>query len=488
MKKTSVATKTSKQKTNKVLAILTLCTIAITAIIIGQFLVLDNTTNKILHDGTVINGLNLSGMSKDEAKVMLLSNFQEKANDFELNIKDSTSDKNWKFDGDDLKVNSDIHTILEASQDEDSLLGKETDTSDFFLYFNKKGGSINVSFNYIFTGLDEKIESILNEVEIEPINSKINFTPDSKNPFDITESVNGKRVNKQKLYNDINEQFLTSNKINVELSYTEEIPTITKEYNESLTKKITTFSTNVADSTGGRKHNVKLALSRFNGFVLNPNETVSFNTIIGEHTTQNGYKPATIIYNGEFTEGIGGGICQASTTLYNALLLSGVRIDEVHKHSLPVRYVPLGLDAMVAEYTSDLKFTNTSEYPIYIKTYSDKNSVSVDVFSHELDYTYKTRSETIDTIKSSGDKVIPDTDRKYTSKVLFKGEYFRISYPKDGYEAKAYLQKYLGDKLIEETLIRHEIYQPQRGVVIEGVEDLPAGISPIDSGVKIMYE
>ena len=151
MKKTSVATKTSKQKTNKVLAILTLCTIAITAIIIGQFLVLDNTTNKILHDGTVINGLNLSGMSKDEAKVMLLSNFQEKASDFELNIKDGTSDKNWKFDGDDLKVNSDIHTILEASQDEDSLLGKETDTSDFLAQFNKKGGSINVSFNYIFT-------------------------------------------------------------------------------------------------------------------------------------------------------------------------------------------------------------------------------------------------------------------------------------------------------------------------------------------------
>lgn len=294
MKKTSVATKTSKQKTNKVLAILTLCTIAITAIIIGQFLVLDNTTNKILHDGTVINGLNLSGMSKDEAKVMLLSNFQEKASDFELNIKDSTSDKNWKFDGDDLKVNSDIHTILEASQDEDSLLGKETDTSDFLAQFNKKGGSINVSFNYIFTGLDEKIESILNEVEIEPVNSKINFTPDNKNPFDITESVNGKRVNKQKLYNDINEQFLTSNKINVELSYTEEIPAITKEYNESLTKKIATFSTNVADSTGGRKHNVKLALSKFNGFVLNPNETVSFNTIIGEHTTQNGYKPATL--------------------------------------------------------------------------------------------------------------------------------------------------------------------------------------------------
>ena len=488
MKKTMVATKTSKQKTNKVLAVLTLCTLAITAIIIGQFLILDKNTNKTLHNGTVINGLNLSGMSKDEAKVVLLSNFQEKAEDFELSIKDSESDKTWTFDKNDLKVNSDIHTILEASQDESELKNNLDNDLDFLSQFNKKGGSINVSFNYIFTGLDEKIEKILDEVEKEPISSVITFMPDSQNPFEISDSENGKRVNKQKLYRDINEQFLTSNKINVTLDYIEEVPTTTKEYNISLTQKIATFSTKVADSTGGRKHNVKLALSKFNGFVVAPKQSVSFNEIIGEHTTQNGYKPATIIYNGEFTEGIGGGICQASTTLYNALLLSGVQIDEVHKHTLPVKYVPLGLDAMVAEYTADLKFTNTSDYPIYIKTYSDKNSVSVDIFSHTPDYTYKTRSETIETLKSTGDKVILDTDKKYTSKVLFKGEYFRVSYPKDGYVAKAYLQRYMGDKMIDETLIRHEIYSPQRGVVIEGCEDLPAGIEPIDSGVRIVYE
>ena len=291
-----------------------------------------------------------------------------------------------------------------------------------------------------------------------------------------------------KPYKNINDQFLTSNKIKVSLPYTEEIPTITKEYNESLTTKVASFSTKVADSTGGRKHNVKLALSKFNGMIVNPTESVSFNQVVGPHTSENGFKTATIIYNGEFTDGIGGGICQASTTLYNALLLSGVQIDEVHRHTLPVKYVPLALDAMVAEYTSDLKFTNTSEYPIYIKTYSDSKGVGVDVFTHELEYTYKTRSETISTIKSAGDKVVPDTEGKYASKVLFKGEYFRVSYSKDGYEAKSYLQKYLNGKLIEEEQIRHEIYQPQRGLVIEGVEELPAGVSPIDSGVNIVTE
>lgn len=479
--------KSAKQKTNIILAILTLFTLAITAFIIGQFVILDNTHNKILQNGTVINGLNLSGMSKDEAKVILLSNFEEKAEDFELTINDTKSDKSWTFNKDDIEVNSDIHTLLELSQDKNTLTNTEKEVT-FLSQFNKSGGSINVAFNYIFTGLDEKIEGILKEVEIEPISSEIRFTPDNAKSFEITESVNGKRVDKMSLYSDINEQFLTTNKINVNLEYIDEIPVITKDYNESVTQKIATFSTKVADSTGGRKHNVKLALSKFNGFVINPNQTVSFNEIIGEHTSANGFKPATIIYNGEFTEGIGGGICQASTTLYNALLLSGVRIDEVHKHSLPVRYVPLALDAMVAEYTADLKFTNVSEYPIYIKTYSDSKSVGVDVFSKPSQYTYKTRSETIETIKSAGDKVIPDTDHKYSSKVLFKGEYFRISYPKDGYIAKAYLQKYLNGELVDETLIRHETYLAQRGVVIEGVDDLPAGVSPIDSGVKVINE
>lgn len=477
---------TSKQKTNKVLAILTLCTLAITAIIIGQFLVLDNNTNKILQNGTIINGLNLSGMDKDEASAVLLGNFSEKAEDFELEISNPETKQSWLFNKDDLQVNSDIHSILDASQDKNIYTGEDDDRQDFLSQFDRNGSAINISFNYIFTGLDEKIEDILKSVEIEPTNSTITFTPDGDKNFVITESKVGKRVDKKALYQDINNQFLTSNKIKVNLQFVEEQPTITEEYNRSLTSQISTFSTKVADSTGGRKHNVKLALSQYNGMVIEPNQTISFNEIIGEHTTENGYKTATIIYNGEFTEGIGGGICQASTTLYNALLLGGVQIDEVHRHTLPVKYVPLALDAMVAEYTSDLKFTNISKYPIYIKTYSDKNSVSVELFSHELEYTYKTRSETVATIKSDGDKIIPDTDGKYASKVLFKGEYFRLSYSKDGYEAKSYLQKYLNNNLVEEKLIRHETYLAQRGVVIEGVEDLPAGVSPIDNGVTIV--
>ena len=476
----------SKQKTNKVLAILTLLTLGITAIIIGQFLILDHDTNKIVPDGTVINGYNLSGMTKTDASAMLTHKFNEKADRFKLNI--THEDKTWTFEKEDFSVNTDIHTILEASELREQYFDNQESRTTLISQFEKVGGSINVAFNYMFVGLDEKIEDIIKQVETPPVNSVIKFNPESKNLFDITDHVNGKRVDINALYQDINDQFISSNNVNVELKFVDEVASITKDYNEQLTNKIAHFSTNVADSTGGRKHNVKLALSKFNGLTIEPNQQVSFNAITGEHSIENGYKPATIIYNGEFTEGIGGGVCQASTTLYNALLLSGVQIDEVHRHSLPVFYVPFALDAMVSEHIADLKFTNTTNYPMYIHTYSDSKSVSVDIYSYPPEYEYKTRSETLDTISAGGDKIISDTENKYSNKVLFKGEYFRLSYPKDGYEAKSYLQKYLNGNLIEEKEIRHEIYQPQKGIVIEGAKEVPEGIKPIDTGVKIITE
>lgn len=486
MKKLASKSIPEKRRTNRILTLLTIVTLTLTAVIITQFVFLDNKTNKILEDGTVINGYNLSGLSKAEANVILCSEFEKKSKDFSLTINDNESGQSWTLTKDDLTVNTDLFTVLDISQDREELLGEVGEVT-LLSQFEKIGGNVSMAFNYIYVGLDEKIENIISSVETEPVNSTITFDTSKKPMFNISPSVSGKRVDKNKLYSDINEQFLSGDTISVELNFVEEVASVTKEYNESLTQLVSHFSTNVADSTGGRKHNVKLALEQFDGMVVNPGETVSFNGIVGEQTLERGYKPATIIYNGEFTEGIGGGVCQASTTLYNALLLTGTEINEVHKHTLPVKYVPPALDAMVAEYTSDLKFTNTLSQPIYIHTYSDSQSVSVDIYSKPSEYTYKTRSEIVDTFEAPGDKIIPDTNGLYSNKILFKGEYFRKSYPKSGYEAKAYLQTYKDGVLVDEKEIRHEVYQAQKGIVYEGTADLPAGVSPIDTGVKI-YE
>ena len=471
-----------KDKTGKLLVSLSAVSLVLIMVVMGQFFILESSDpSNTLTKGTMINGVNVGGLNYLEAEELLSGMFKEKSDNFKLTL--SYEDKSWSFDKNDFKVNSEIHTIIEEAQKRDEINSSFRSQTEKLEELKKEGVSINVAFNYIFVGLDEKIDEIISEIEIEPINSELKFD-EKTNKFIATEHKNGLRVNKEQLYFDINEQFNISNNVCVEIKMIEEVPSVTKEQNELVNTEVSTFTSYVSDSTGGRKNNVSKALEKFNGMIVKPGEEVSFNKITGPHTLENGYKIATIIYNGQFVDGVGGGICQASTTLYNALLLANAEILEVHKHTLPVKYVPLATDAMVSEHLADLKFKNNSEYPMLITTKSTSESVNVKIYSHPLDVQIKTRAEVVRTINHSGDIIKPDVNKEYTSKVLFKGEQYRLTYPRSGYEAKAYLDYFKNGEKIEEKLIRHEIYSPQNGIVIEGVEDVPNGMTIIDGKIE----
>lgn len=477
--------KQEKSKSAKILMALSLVSVVLMMVVVGQFFLIDKPTADKVPRGTVINGVSIGGMSSSKASQLLSNMIHDKANNFQLNL--SYGDKSWSFTKKDFEVNSNIHTIIEMAQERDQINSDYELQTETLTALQQDGLSINLAFNYLFVGLDDKIENIISEIDIPAKNSEIIFTPNEKEKFKISEEESGLRVDKEKLYTDINNEFMKKNVINIEIPIKEDIPTITKADNEKLTTQLSTFKTNVADSTGARKSNVKLALEHINGLIVQPGETVSFNEKTGPHTIANGYKVATIIYNGRFVDGVGGGICQASTTLYNALLLADLDVLQVRKHTLPVKYVPLALDAMVAEYSSDLVFKNTTDSPIYIATSADANSVYVEIYGHDTrEYTIKTRSETICTIPHSGDTIKKDTAHEYTDKVLYQGEYYRLTYPRDGYEAKAYVCYYKGDELIKEKEVRHDIYYPQNGIIIEGAEVAPSNINVIDSGVEIM--
>lgn len=478
--------KPKKDHTTQVFMGLTVLSCVMVMVVVGQFFMLQNDNTDLIAKGTSINGYNISGMSKENAVEYLGQIFTENAKYFDLTLKHDN--KTWNFTKKDFQVNSDIHTVIDMAQNHESEYGEYSDQLEYLSHLD--GRSVNVAFNYLFVGLDEKIEKVIKEIEYEAVNSEISFDATAENLFSYTKDKKGLRVDKNLLYERINNEFLKSNKVVVEIPVVEVDAEFTEQTNINNTQKISGFTTNVADSTGGRKTNVKLALEKFNGLVVEDGETVSFNKITGPHTLENGYKNATIIYNSRFVEGVGGGICQASTTLYNALLGANIQIDEVNKHTLPVKYVPLALDAMVNEYVSDLKFTNNTGSAIYIVTHSDSDSVSVEIYGKPNDdgYTYTTRSETLQVISHTGDIVKADEKGEYSDKVLFKGEYYRLTYPREGYEAVSYLQIFKDGKLIDEKKIRHEIYKPQNGIVIEGVEEVPAGIEAISSNVEIIED
>ena len=128
------------------------------------------------------------------------------------------------------------------------------------------------------------------------------------------------------------------------------------------------YSTSFDPADVRRVYNIRVAASSLDGLLIPPGQEVSFNRVVGPRSTEAGYKNAKVIVNDEFVEGIGGGVCQVSTTLYNTILLSNLEILKRTNHSLPVSYVPIGRDATVVYGATDLKFRNSTESYVYVRS------------------------------------------------------------------------------------------------------------------------
>lgn len=147
--------------------------------------------------------------------------------------------------------------------------------------------------------------------------------------------------------------------------------------------KISSFSSYFPLYQEGRTQNVRIAASRIDKLILMPGDEFSYSEEVAPVTTAEGYRYATIFMNGQPVSGIGGGICQVSSTLYNAQLKAGIKPTERMNHSLIVDYVPRGQDATVAEGYIDYRFVNTLDYPIYIHATTDGGTLTIEFWSNE---------------------------------------------------------------------------------------------------------
>ena len=238
------------------------------------------------------------------------------------------------------------------------------------------------------------VTRIERDTRIDPCDGVVNFDPDADIMFTVTDQKSGAQLDVARLCGDILGALRGGRPIDVVAKIDEIAPTPTAEVLSRIAKRAeftTTF-----DDNPGRECNIGLALESFDGLVVDDGKVVSFNTVVGPRLSARGYKEAKIIIDGEFVPGIGGGVCQVSTTVFNAVLRAGLRILESHNHSLPISYVPLGLDAMVSS-QADLKFQNTTGSPIYIATRvvdkGPKNTATVTIYGKRPDHVYKPRSE-----------------------------------------------------------------------------------------------
>jgi len=221
------------------------------------------------------------------------------------------------------------------------------------------------------------------------------------------------------------------------------------------------FYTTYASSSIERKNNIEKALSAFDGLVINPGEVLSFNQTTGRRSEESGYMGAKIIVNGDFVEGVGGGVCQASTTLYNACLVSGLEVIEANPHSLNVSYIAPSFDAMVNFGSSDLKIKNNTAFPITFATKCDGEKCEVFVYGEKNPYKIIRRSEVIEEI-SPDETIFIDNDENL---IVFDDGF--IKYPKKGLVSESYLDYFDGDKLVSTKKLRRDKYNPTRGIAIK---------------------
>ena len=223
---------------------------------------------------------------------------------------------------------------------------------------------------------------------------------------------------------------------------------------------IASFYTYYGDSGANRKHNVGLASSLIDGTILNPEEEFSFNDVVGSRTEERGFKTAYIIKDGEFVEGVGGGVCQVSSTLYNAVLLADLTVSRVQAHSLPVSYVAPSFDAMVSS-GSDFRFVNTLSAPITIKMVADGKYVRCSIYGVKGRKVSR-RSETIE--------VMPFETIYRDDENILLGEESVESNGMAGIKSRGYLEYESGGK-VTSVLIRTDSYAPQKRVVLKGTKE-----------------
>ena len=231
------------------------------------------------------------------------------------------------------------------------------------------------------------------------------------------------------------------------------------------------FSTDYQSSSPERKSNISLAAKSIDGYILDIGGEFSFNRVVGDRTQKRGYKQAKIIVGGEFVDGVGGGVCQVSTTLYNAVLLAGLKVVEYHAHSLPVSYALPSFDAMVNSGTSDLRFINDTKNPIIIRARADGNKLTVKIVGEPLKVEYRLESKTISKIPAPEYIVIKDEKGDYPD--LYEGEKLYLSYSKDGIKSQGYIETYKDGKKISTRLLRRDTYSAVQGKVIIGTTPRP---------------
>jgi len=344
------------------------------------------TQDSFIYPGISVNGVDISGLSVEQAKIVL----QERLKLGKISF--VHDEKKWDYNLSELGFEYDYdRTVSEAFS-----IGRDASLFRNWLTIFKlnQNNQINLELSRInkYKKMDEIYAQIKTEVDREAVDAKISVN----DIILITPEQDGYEVDIKKLKN-IAENEIDKNKDDIVVEIPVDIThaNIKREQLSSINGVIGEFTTSFDARVAGRTTNISLASSKVDSVLLMPGQEFSFNNATGKITLAAGYKNAPVIVKGELQEGVGGGVCQVSTTLYNSVLYAGLEVLQRRAHSIPSSYVSIGRDAAVAYGALDFVFRNPHDYPIYMKAFVGGNKVTARIYGDTTKHNNKSLSSQV---------------------------------------------------------------------------------------------
>lgn len=314
---------------------------------------------------------------------------------------------------------------------------------------------------YVLNKLDEVVDGIYKNTQIAPEDAYYTANASGENPFEYHAERNGEGIDKFWLTTAIDEA-LNSDIETVTAKTVVLYPSVTCDELKLRTQKLSEYVTAYGESSPSRKNNIALA-ARFIGCrEISADGEFSFNAAVGERNEKRGFESSVVIENGKYTDGVGGGVCQVSSTVYACAAVAGMKLTERRGHTLLVSYTEPSFDAMVSDYGSDLKFKNNTQTTVVLVVDADGYRIRARIYGKNKDTEYKIVSQLETYVEPPDTRIIETT-------ALPAGEYSAAVVPKRGANSRAYREIYQNGRYLGRELLSVDYYSPVTGVTLKGI-------------------
>lgn len=352
--------------------------------------------------GVTIDGHDLSGMSMEQAQALIDDQQSQTSQAFSLVV--ASGEKRWRITSQEVPMTFDAQTVLARAWN----VGRAGTLEERYLQIAdaaQNGAHFTTRFSYDRSAIDRLVGIIGDSLDVAAKDASLDAFDVNQRTFTFTKEAAGQQVNREKLAQDILAALDAGQYDQVivpEISRVE--PQLRLSQLEGIFGKVSSFTTKTTKDKD-RNTNIALSAAALNGRVVMPGEKLSFNSCTGQRTGAKGYREAGAIAGGVLVDDTGGGVCQTSSTLFNAAIRADMKIVERYAHSWPSTYVNKGEDATVNYPSLDFVFRNDGQFPVFIVAWYEKQQVTVEFYGQMLPdgQTIDLESEVIRTMKPSND-------------------------------------------------------------------------------------